>query len=132
MKILKFLIVAIFILCIIAGYTHHALYADQFNDMLLDIQKQSKQWGSILNEFQECAFIISKMPIDFIARHAVDLMEWFQDLNWPGVDEIFVALSRLPEDKLTAALNKSFETARNTQDEEWDYNLHLKFDKTAN
>lgn len=77
--------------------------------------------------FQECAFIISKMPIDFIARHAVDLMEWFQDLNWPGVDEIFAALSQLPEDELTVALNKSLETARNTQDEEWDYNLHLKF-----
>ena len=30
-----------------------------------------------------------------------------------------------------SALNKSLETARNTQDEEWDYNLHLKFDKDA-
>lgn len=51
MKILKFLIVAIFILCIIVGYTNHALYAEEFDDMVLDIQKQSKQWGSILNEF---------------------------------------------------------------------------------
>lgn len=81
--------------------------------------------------FQRCALIISKMPIDFIAKHAVDLMEWFQDLNWPGVDEIYIALSQLPEDALTVALNKSLETARNTQDEEWDYNLHLKFDKDA-
>lgn len=81
--------------------------------------------------FQRCAFIISKMPIDFIAKHAVDLMEWFQDLNWPGVDEIFASLSQLPEEILTVALNKSLETARNTQDEEWDYNLHLKFDKDA-
>ena len=79
--------------------------------------------------WQRCAFIISKMPIDFIAEHAVELMEWFQDLNWPGVDEIFTALSRLPEDELAVALNKSLKTARNTQDEEWDYNLHLKFDK---
>jgi len=81
--------------------------------------------------FQRCAFIISKMPIDFIAKHAVELMEWFQDLNWPGVDEIFVALSQLPEDELNVAVNKSLEIARNTQDEEWDYNLHLKFDKNA-
>lgn len=81
--------------------------------------------------FQRCALIISKMPIDFIAKHAVDLMEWFQDLNWPGVDEIFAALSQLPEEELTVALNISLETARNTQDEEWDYNLHLKFDKDA-
>jgi len=81
--------------------------------------------------FQRCAFIISKMPIDFIAKHAVELMEWLQDLNWPGVDEIFVALSQLPEDELNVAVNKSLEIARNTQDEEWDYNLHLKFDKNA-
>ena len=82
--------------------------------------------------FQKCAYIISRMPIDFIVEHAADLMEWFQDLNWPGVDEIFVALSQLPEDELIKALDKSFEIARNTQDEEWDYNLHLKFDKNAN
>ena len=81
--------------------------------------------------WHRCAFIISKMPIDFISKHAVDLMEWFQDLNWPGVDEIFAALSQLPEDELTVALNKSLKTARNTQDEEWDYNLHQKFDKEA-
>ena len=79
--------------------------------------------------WQRCAFIIARMPIDFITEHAVDLMVWFQDLNWPGVDEIFDALSQLPEAELAVALNKSLETARNTHDEEWDYNLHLKFDK---
>ena len=81
--------------------------------------------------FQRCAFIIARMPMDFIAKHAVDLMEWFQDLNWPGAEEIFAALSRLPEDALTAALNQSLEIARNAQDEEWAYNLHLKFDQDA-
>lgn len=79
--------------------------------------------------FQRCAHIISRMPIDFIAKHAVELMEWFQDLNWPGADEIFAALSQLPEDEQIAVLAKSLETARNTQDEEWEYNLYLKYEK---
>ena len=83
------------------------------------------------SQWHRCAYIISMMPIDFISIHAVDLMEWFQDLNWPGIEEIFAALSRLPKDELCVALTKALEIAGNTQDEEWDYNLHLKFDKDA-
>ena len=54
--------------------------------------------------FQRCAFIISKMPIDFIAKHAVELMEWFQDLNWPGAALIQQRLILFSKTEMLAAI----------------------------
>lgn len=85
MKILKFPIVAILILCIIAGYTHHALYADQFDDMLLNIQKQSKQWGSILNEFSASGQLNHEHLADLTAAYSAFIKDIEYNEQYSGI-----------------------------------------------
>ena len=51
--------------------------------------------------FQRCAFIISKMPLDFIAKHAADLMECrvegacFGHLHYRAVSKRFCKCGRI-------------------------------------
>ena len=80
------------------------------------------------NIYQECAYIIYRMPICFIENYALELLKWFQDLNWPGVEQIFEAICRLPNSKLVP-IKKGIKTADDLQDEEWAYNLREKFER---
>lgn len=101
---------------------HILANADEYNVAELILPAKEKEI------FQECAYILCRMPTDFVAKHAVEMLEWFQDLNWPGVNEIFTAMCQLPMNILTMAVRKALETAYADQDDEWIYNLHLKFD----
>lgn len=96
-------------------------HSDAYNIAELILPDQEKEL------FGTCAHIISRMPIDFIEENAVKLLSWFQDLNWPGVDQIFDSLCRLPKDVLTSALRRGFEEAQRVRDEEWAYNLKEEF-----
>lgn len=75
----------------------------------------------------ECAHIISNLPSRIVALHATELLTWFQDLNWPGVEQIYKSLRNLPADVLGNALQKAYQTATEEADEEWMYNLRERF-----
>lgn len=75
----------------------------------------------------ECAHIISNLPSHIIILHAEELLTWFQDLNWPGVELIYKSLRGLPDDELHNALQKAYQVAEKEADEEWMYNLHECF-----
>lgn len=77
--------------------------------------------------YYECGYIISKLPCEVITTYAVELMAWFQDLNWPGVEQIYGVLCSLPVDTLSAALQIAYKKAVETADEEWIYNLNERF-----
>lgn len=77
--------------------------------------------------YSECAHVLSKVPCDIIAKHAVELMSWFQDLNWPGSEQIYATLRSLPIDTLTVAFQKAYDCAVKDADEEWMYNLSERF-----
>ena len=82
--------------------------------------------------YGECAYILSQMPCSIISQYAVELMQWFQDLNWPGVRQIHNALRRLPRDELRSALKQALQEARMSLDEEWSYNLQQSFGDMLN
>ena len=100
---------------------HILTHADEYDVAELILPMRGKPY------FERCAYVLSRMPTDFIAGHAVELLEWFQDVNWPGVDAIYTALRRLPEAEIAMAVKKALETARMAKDEEWAYNLCEKF-----
>ena len=85
MKILKFLIVAIFTLCIIAGYTYRALYAEEFDDMVSNIQKQLKQWGSILNEFPASGQLNHEHLADLTAAYSAFIKDIEYNEQYSGI-----------------------------------------------
>lgn len=85
MKRLKFLIVAIFTLCIIAGYTHHALYAKEFDGMVLDVRKQSKQWESILNAFSASGELNHEHLADLTAAYSAFIKDVEYNEQYSGV-----------------------------------------------
>ena len=85
MKRLKFLIAAIFTLCIIAGYTHRALYAEEFDDIVSNIQKQSKQWGSILNEFSASKQLNHEHLADLTAAYSAFIKDVEYNEHYSGV-----------------------------------------------
>ena len=74
-----------------------------------------------------CATIISCAPRGYIEYHAADLMEWFQDLNWPGADIIADVLRSLPKRVLDDALEKARHRAELNNDEEWLWGLEQVF-----
>lgn len=101
-------------------------HADQYNITELILPEGEKQI------YQECAYIICNMPIGFIRDHAVELLAWFQDLNWPGVEQIYDVLCKLPSSVLVSALEEGIRNAENAQDEEWIYNLREEFETYFN
>lgn len=79
------------------------------------------------NFYFECAYVLSNLPCNIISMYATELMSWFQDLNWPGVKQIYTALRNLPVDVLVSALQKAYQNAVEDADEEWMYNLNEQF-----
>jgi hypothetical protein len=47
------------------------------------------------------------------------MLEWLQDLNWPGSNEIVEALASMPKDDLAGYLSKAAERALGEGDTDW-------------
>lgn len=77
--------------------------------------------------YESCAKVISCLPVDTVSKYSSELLEWFQDLNWPGVNTVYEALKRLPAEKIKSALSEALQHARDTGDEEWIYNMNEQF-----
>lgn len=96
-------------------------HADEYDMTEIILPEGEKQiW-------EACAYTICNMPVGFIEEHALRLMAWFQDLNWPGTEQIYAALCKLPSDVLIHALKEGIKNAENAGDEEWAYNLREEF-----
>ena len=82
------------------------------------------------NVWDNCAVIISEKRDEELKPYLVELLEWLQDMNWPGA---FCILNRLQKyadhDSIRSAVNISFENARKCKDEVWESNLSLLLQK---
>lgn len=90
---------------------------DEFDIKELILPDEGKEF------YFECAHIISNLPSSIILKYVDELLYWFQDLNWPGVEQIYETVRCLPVDILDNALRKAYLNAVDTSDEEWAYNL---------
>lgn len=53
------------------------------------------------------------------------LLEWIQDLNWPGATIIFELLQSVPKPLLLSYIESSIKKAKLDNDEDWLINLNL-------
>ena len=78
------------------------------------------------NVWENCAVIISERSDEEIKPHLPEVLEWLQDMNWPGA---FCILNRLKEMVNEQLFNHSYticlKCAKALDDEVWESNLKI-------
>ena len=78
------------------------------------------------NVWGNCAVIIAEKSDEELKPHLVELLEWLQDMNWPGA---FCILNRLQnysdENSIRNAIAVCLEKAKKCKNEVWESNLRL-------
>ena len=82
------------------------------------------------NVWENCAKIISEKSDEKLRPYLVELLEWLQDMNWPGA---FCILDRLQKysdnNSISIAINICIKKARECRYENWENNLCLLLQK---
>lgn len=92
---------------------------DDIKMLILPYQKQ-RCW-------ENCAILLSKLDDDVLIPFIPQLLEWYKDLNWPGLDIIHKRIKQFPSDVVNVALASALNIAKTEDDEEWVENLHSVF-----
>mgnify|MGYP005796348117 FL=1 len=78
------------------------------------------------NVWDNCAKILAARTDEELDPYLVELLEWLQDMNWPGA---FCILDRLQQYADTAHFNHAFnicmKCAKALEDEVWEENLRM-------
>lgn len=78
------------------------------------------------NVWENCALILEERNDEQLSPYLVQMLEWIQDMNWPGA---FIILDRLNSyanmEDLSLALEFCMKKARMLQDEVWEENLKM-------
>ena len=78
------------------------------------------------NVWENCAIIIAEENDEKLEPYLVELLEWLQDMNWPGA---FCILERLRQYSdvtlLHRAINICVQKAENSNDMVWKKNLYM-------
>ncbi len=77
--------------------------------------------------WENCAKLISKIEDERLSSFLPQLLEWYKDLSWPGIEIIDKRIRRFPPNMLQAALTNVLCKAKNEGDEEWYENLCNSF-----
>lgn len=76
------------------------------------------------NVWENCAVIISERSDEEIKPHLPEVLEWLQDMNWPGA---FCILNRLKnysdKNSILGAISICIQKAKECNDEVWEDNL---------
>ncbi len=73
-----------------------------------------------------CAIILSERTDEELAPYLVELLEWLQDLNWPGAFCILDRLQQYADDpRYDTAFNICLKYAEALGDEVWESNLRM-------
>jgi hypothetical protein len=70
------------------------------------------------------ALVLTRRGYPKITDVIPKLFEWLQDMNWPGADEIWQLLSKLPRDVLIENFENAANKAINENDYSWMYWLY--------
>lgn len=78
------------------------------------------------NIWDNCAIILAERSDPELKPHLDDLLEWLQDMNWPGAFCIFDRLKKFSDhDFLRSAIHVYIVKAKSCHDEMWEDNLNL-------
>ena len=73
--------------------------------------------------WQNCAIVLSGLDDATLTRFLPGVLQWFRDLNWPGVDTIEKRLKQMPEETVKTAVSAAVARADREGDEDWAENL---------
>lgn len=105
--------------------------ASRFENIVPFIQPLTPKHNK--NVWENCAAIISQKSDEEIKPYLVELLEWLQDMNWPGAFCILDRLRKYSDNNtILEAINTCIEKAKENGDDIWNSNLHLLFDNTSN
>ena len=76
------------------------------------------------NVWENCAVIISEKNDEEIKPHLSELLEWLQDMNWPGSFRILDRLKKYSDNNsILSAISICLGKAKDCNDEIWEGNL---------
>lgn len=98
--------------------------ASKFENIVPFIQPLTPKHNK--NVWENCAVIISQKSDEKIKPYLVELLEWLQDMNWPGALCILDRLCKYSDNNtIFEAINTCIEKAKESRDDVWNSNLHL-------
>lgn len=98
--------------------------AKQVENINVFLQPCPKNYNK--NVWDNCAKVLSERTDKELSPYLVELLEWLQDLNWPGAFCIFDRLQKYADEaSYNQALNTCFKYVQATQDDIWAYNLRM-------
>lgn len=77
--------------------------------------------------WENCANLLSALSDDELIPFLPQLLEWYKDLNWPGIEVINHRIMKIPAHLLKTALTSALHHAQSENDEEWYENLSDSF-----
>lgn len=88
------------------------------------LQPCSKNYNK--NVWDNCAKILSARSNEELSPYMIELMEWLQDMNWPGAFCIFDRLKEMVNEQLFQySYTICLKCARALDDETWESNLKM-------
>lgn len=82
------------------------------------------------NVWENCAAIIADKADEELGPYLIELLEWLQDMNWPGAFCIQERLLQYSDNKsINNAINSCVQKAKDCNDEIWEANLFALLDK---
>ena len=69
--------------------------------------------------WEPCAKVVALKSDEELQDYMYLLLEWLQDMNWPGAEIIFERLSQIPYVKIQDYVEFSIHRAKREQDEIW-------------
>ena len=82
------------------------------------------------NVWENCAVILAEKSDNELKPHLIELLEWLQDMNWPGAFRILDRLKKYSDNNsFRSAINICIEKAKGCNDEVWENNLNLLLQK---
>ena len=98
--------------------------AENIENINVFLQPCSKNYNK--NVWDNCAKILSARSNEELSPYMIELMEWLQDMNWPGAFCIFERLKGMVNEQLFQhSYTICLKCAQALDDEVWESNLRM-------
>ena len=91
---------------------------DESNVRLL-LQPYDKPW------WKNSAIVLTRIDSELVKLLFPEILEWIQDLNWPGADIVFGLIIDIVDDKIRLIIDETIVKAKEINDSTWIYSLEL-------
>ena len=84
------------------------------------------------NVWENCAVIIAEKSDEKLNPYLIELLEWLQDMNWPGAFCILERLQKISDNNsILNAINVCIKRAKDCGNDVWESNLYMLLKKRA-